>query len=282
MIKQLIVILLLLSPTCYSQTTITVPTTAGGAVDSLTRKFAKFVELKSGQTFVIENLGGAGGNIGIEKFLKSKPNSLMVTSSSWYLSINSGRFNLVDFKPIMILAEAPFFLAVNKTQKLSCNKLKSNTGKYFLGSATLSHTEIISKMISELYPTIENVPYKAVKPATVDLLGNHINAVIIGSSTDIVEPLTILANSTDRKINGIPTFADCLGINNPITMDFLLIANSTSDLKFIESIEKLAIEFLRDKEIRDYYKENIMYNLEVKNITSYVLLQLNRWKQLGN
>jgi tripartite-type tricarboxylate transporter receptor subunit TctC len=276
MIKQFIAILLLSSPICYSQTTIIVPTTAGGAVDSLTRKFAKFAELKSGKSFVIENLGGAGGNIGIERFLKSKPNSLMITSSSWYLSINSGRFSLGDFKPITILAEAPFFLAVNKTQNLTCDRLKSNS-KYFLGSATLSHTEIIAKMISEKYPTIENIPYKAVKPATMDLLGNHINAVIIGSSTDIVDPLTILANSTDKRVNDIPTFNECLGINNPITMDFLLIANNTSDTKFIDSIRTLATEFSKDTEIQKYYQENIMYTPRSYNINT----QLNRWKDMA-
>lgn len=275
---KLLITMLLLSTTCYAQTIITVPTTAGGAVDSLTRKFAKFAELKTGNSFVIENLGGAGGNIGISKFLKSRPNSLMVTSSSWYLSINQGKFNLEEFKPIAFLAEAPFFLAVNKTQNLTCNKLRSSGAQYFLGSATLSHTEIISKMISEKYPHIQNISYKAVKPATMDLLGNHINAVIIGSVTDIVEPLTSLANSTDRKINGIPTFSECLGINNPITMDFLIIANSTSDDQFVKQIESLVLDFLKDKETQNYYRENIMYNsAESKTISS----QLNRWKDMA-
>ena len=275
--KLLLALLLCISSICYSQTIITVPTTAGGAVDSLTRKFAKYAELKSGQSFVVENVGGAGGNIGIERFLKSKPNSLMITSSSWYLSINSGKFSLEDFKLITILAEAPFFLAVNKTQNLTCDKLKSGASKYFLGSATLSHTEIIAKMISEKYPNIENIPYKAVKPATMDLLGNHISAVIIGSSTDIVEPLTILANSTENRINGILTFNECLGINNPITMDFLLLANNTSDTKFIEGIRKIANEFFKDKEIQDYYRVNIMYHTESNKINT----QLKRWKDMA-
>jgi tripartite-type tricarboxylate transporter receptor subunit TctC len=270
-------LLLLFSSLCYSQTNVIVPTTAGGAVDLLARKFTKFAELKTRKSFVVENIGGAGGNIGIEKFLKSKPNSLMLTSSSWYLSINSGRFKQEDFKLITFLAESPFFLAVNKKQNLTCEKIKSSKAKYFLGSATLSHTEIIAKMISDRYPTIENVPYKAVKPATTDLLGNHINAVIIGSSTDVVEPLGILANSTERRINGIPTFTECLGINNPITMDFILLTNNTSDEQFIESIKLLAAEFVKDAEIRKYYKENTMYHTGSKNIN----LQLKRWKDMA-
>ena len=270
-------ILLLFSSVCLGQTAMIVPTTAGGAVDLLARKFTKFAEQKTGKSFIVENIGGAGGNIGIEKFLKSKSDSLMLTSSSWYLSTNQGKFNLENFKLVTFLAEAPFFIAVNRTQGLTCEKLRSANSRYFLGSATLSHTEIISKMIVEKYPNIENIPYKAIKPATLDLLGNHINAVIIGSSTDIVEPLSILANSTGSRINGIPTFSECLGINNPITMDFLLMANSSSDERFIESITMLVAEFLKDKEIQEYYRENIMYNTGPKKLST----QLSRWKDMA-
>jgi tripartite-type tricarboxylate transporter receptor subunit TctC len=276
MFKLAFSILLFVSSICYSQTIVTVPTTAGGAVDLLARKFTKFVEIKTGKSFLVENLGGAGGNIGVEKFLKSKPNSLLLTSSSWYLSINSGKFNVEDFKPITILAEAPFFLAVNKTQNLTCEKLKASGNQYFLGSATLSHTEVIAKMISDKYPNIENVSYKAIKPATMDLLGNHINAVIIGSTTDILDPLSIIANSTDRQINGVPTFNDCLGINKPVAMDFILITNTNSDKKFIEDIEFLVADFLKDKDIQEYYRENMMYNSSKK-----INPQLKRWKEIS-
>jgi tripartite-type tricarboxylate transporter receptor subunit TctC len=132
------------------------------------------------------------------------------------------------------------------------------------------------------YPNIENIPYKAVKPATMDLLGNHIGAVIIGSSTDIVSPLSILANSTDQKINNIPTFSECLGINISITADFLLITNKNSSVKFAESMELLVTEFLQDKDTQTYYTENLMYSNSVglKKINSTILSQLKRWKEL--
>jgi tripartite-type tricarboxylate transporter receptor subunit TctC len=275
-------LLLVLSSNCYSQSTIIVPTTAGGSVDTMARKFAKFAESKTGTTFIIENIGGAGGNIGISKFLKSPPNSLMISSSSWYLSINQGKFNIEDFKPIRILAESPFFLTVNSTQTLTCEKLKTNNNKIFLGTATMSHTEIVGKMITDKYPNVENIPYKAVKPAIVDLMGNHISAVVIGSATDIISPLTAIANSSNRKINNVPSFYECLGINNPVTMDFLLLANKNSEDKFLESMSLLVTEFLKDKDIQDYYRENIMYenSAGITKINSIVSSQLKRWKEL--
>jgi tripartite-type tricarboxylate transporter receptor subunit TctC len=280
--KLLLVLLLTISSISYSQTIITVPTTAGGSVDTMARKFAKFAELKTGTTFVIENVGGAGGNIGLAKFLKSPPNSLMISSSSWYLSINQGKFNLEDFKPIRILAESPLFLAVNSTQSMTCEKFKNTSSKIFLGTATMSQTEIVGKMIIDKYPNVENVPYKAVKPAIIDLMGNHVNAVVTGSATEVVSPLIAIANSSNRQINNIPSFNECLGINNPITMDFLLLATKNSDIKFLESMSLLVTEFTKDKDIQDYYKENIMYpnNTGITKINSIVVSQLKRWKEL--
>jgi tripartite-type tricarboxylate transporter receptor subunit TctC len=282
MIKKFLLLFLMLSSVCYSQTTIIVPTTAGGSVDTMARKFAKFAELKTGKTFIIENIGGAGGNIGITKFLKSPPNSLMISSSSWYLSINQGKFNLEDFKPIRILAESPFFLTVNSTQNLTCDNLKTTNSKIFLGTATMSHTEIVGKMITNKYPNIENVPYKAIKFAIIDLMGNHISAVIIGSSTDIVTPLTAIANSSNHKINNIPSFDECLGIKNFVTMDFLLLANANSEDKFLESMSSAVTEFLKDKDTQDYYRENTMYenNAGITKMNSIISLHLNRWKEL--
>ena len=158
---------------------------------------------------------------------------------------------------------------VSTTIKIPVSSLKS--GKAIMDGKTMDAFE------AKKYPNIENISYKAVKPAVHDLLGNHINAVVIGSVTDIVEPLAGLANSTDRKINGIPTFLECLGINNPITMDFLIMANASSDDRFIKSTESLVLEFLKDKEIQEYYRTNIMYvDARLKTVNS----QLNRWKEM--
>jgi hypothetical protein len=60
-------------------------------------------------------------------------------------------------------------------------------------------------------------------------------------------------------------------------MDFILMANSSSDEKFIENINVLITEFLKDREIQDYYRENIMYNTGPKKIN----VQLARWKDMA-
>jgi tripartite-type tricarboxylate transporter receptor subunit TctC len=281
--KLLVVFLLLIYSTCHGQSSIIVPTAAGGAVDTLARKFAQFVESKTNKSIVIENASGAGGNIGIARFLKTKPDTLMITSGSWYISINERAFKLEDFRPITILGESPFFLLANSAQHLTCEKIKSSNTRYFMGTATMSQTEIVGKSISKKYPNIENVPYKAVKPATMDLLGNHINLVIIGGAENATPPLSILATSTSRKVNGIPSFSECLGIpGSGVTADFLLVAHKNSDDAFIKDMELLVLEFLNHRETREYYQQTLMHNpnIGLKNIDSKVLEKLNQWQRL--
>ena len=283
MIRFLTIFLLLIYSTCYSQSLIIVPTAPGGAVDTLARKFAQFAESKTAKSVVIENASGAGGNIGLRKFLKTTPDTLMITSGSWFISINDRSFNLEDFRPITILAESPFFLITNSTQHITCEKLKSNNSRYFIGTATISQTEIVGKSIAKKYPNIENVPYKAIKPATMDLLGNHINLVIIGGTENAVPPLTILANSTSRKVNGIPSFSECLRIpESGVTADVILVAHKNSDEAFIKDMELLASEFLNHKETRDYYNQTLMHNpnIGLKTIDLKVLEKLNQWQKL--
>jgi tripartite-type tricarboxylate transporter receptor subunit TctC len=249
----------------------------------LARKFVQFAELKTNKSIIIENASGAGGNIGIAKFLKTKADTLMITSGSWYISINDRTFNLEDFRPIAILGESPFFLLTNSSQNVTCEKLKSSNSRYFMGTATMSQTEMVGKSISKKYPNIENVPYKAVKPATIDLFGNHINLVMIGGAENATPPLSILANSTARKVTGIPSFSECLGIpGSGVTADFILVAHKDSDAGFVKDMESLALEFLNHKETRDYYQQTLMHNpnIGLKNIDSKVLEKLNQWQKL--
>ena len=281
--KILILLLVVLSSVCYAQTTTTiiVPSGAGGSVDILARKFAKFAELKTNKPFIVENIGGAGGSIGVSKFLKSRPNSLMITSSSWYLSIINNEFSLVDFKPVAILAEAPFFLITNKSQQLTCERLRASKSHYFLGHGG-GVTEIVSTVISSKYPNIESIPYKSVKQSTVDLYGNQINATIITSTNDIIDPLVPVANTTSRTVNGVPSFAECLKIKTDLTGNFILITNAASDRAFIENTQTLASEFVKDPDTQNYYKENSFYNssADFKNTNATVDGQIKKWKKV--
>jgi len=79
---------------------IVMPFPTGGASDVLTRILADQLRLKLGQTFVVENRTGAGGNIGMEAGAKAAPDGYTLTSATiGTLSINQYLFKSLPYDP---------------------------------------------------------------------------------------------------------------------------------------------------------------------------------------
>ena len=254
--KAIIFLLLFISMNCLSTTKIIVASTAGGSVDSLSRQFAKFIEIDMGKDFIIENNGGAGGILAATQLIQSKPNTVMITSSTWYITLSENKFQLKDFKPITVLAESPMYLMVNKSSKLTCEKLKTSGTNYFIGSGAKGQTSVVANFLTKEFKHITEIPYKGVKQSVLDLLGNQIHGTIIASTTDLQEPLILLANSSKYTINGVPSFKECFGIEKTALGQFILITNSNSDEKFIVEINDVAKRFVDDINIKKYYYDN--------------------------
>jgi tripartite-type tricarboxylate transporter receptor subunit TctC len=79
---------------------IIVPFSAGGASDVLTRMLAEQLHAKLGQTFIVENLTGAGGNIGMDAVAKAAPDGYTIASATiGTLSINQFLFARMPYDP---------------------------------------------------------------------------------------------------------------------------------------------------------------------------------------
>lgn len=96
------------SPSLMAQTSawpeapvkIIVPFSAGGASDILTRAMAERLQARLGQTFVVENKTGAGGNIGMEAVRAAAPDGLTIASATiGTLSINQFLFSKMGYDP---------------------------------------------------------------------------------------------------------------------------------------------------------------------------------------
>ena len=98
-----------------------VPYPPGGATDVIGRILAKNLGESLGQQVVVENRGGAGGNIGAEAVAKASPDGytlLMgaVTSHSTMATLEKGKLRydlLKDFSPVMIVGSVPLVVVVN-------------------------------------------------------------------------------------------------------------------------------------------------------------------------
>jgi len=163
---------------------------AGGPTDQVARIMsAKLTDLL-GQTFIVENRTGAGGNLGAADVAKASPDGytlLMATVSTH--AINPGLYKKMpydpvqDFSPVSQVGVTPCVLAVHPSVPASDVKtlvalLKANPGKYSYGSSGMGS---ILHLCGEQFKTAAgglqavHVPYRGSAPMIADLVGGQLS-----------------------------------------------------------------------------------------------------------
>ena len=159
---------------------------AGGAPDILSRLFADKAQL--GQPVVVDNVPGAGGNIGADRVAKAAPDGhTLVMGTVGTHSINGALYTKMpydmvkDFTPVAHVASAPNLLVVNndlpvKTVAELITYLKANPNKLSFGSPGIgSSVHVSGELFKSLTgTTMQHVPYKGRQFAIPDLVGGQI------------------------------------------------------------------------------------------------------------
>jgi len=168
--------------------TIVVPYPAGGVTDNLVRLLAERMKNSLGQAIVVENIGGGGGTIGVDRVSRSAPDgytlvlgnseSMVFAPVTMAISYNA----LTDFEPVALLPSYPFLLVTtNDVPAQSLGELiawiKANPDKVLQGTVGVGTMQHLCGL--QLQKTIgvkwQLVPYKGGPPAMQDLLGRQIN-----------------------------------------------------------------------------------------------------------
>jgi len=254
--KLIFIILMLISQTVLAEIVVVVPYAVGGAFDSMARRFAKFTETKMGRQVVIENMAGAGGLIGLKRIL-SIPNSVAITSNSFYHMAKDNQLVLSDYQQISLLTENPYFLAVSETSGLTCESLRNKNKNYFIGtSGPNSASAFPAGMVIEKHSHFTEVPYKGQAQALIDLFGKNIHTVFVTGESALRPDLVLLANTSGQTFRGIPSWSKCLGIDKKYMGQFLMVTRASSDAAFVSKMKKLADDFVKDPETIEYFKTN--------------------------
>ena len=168
--------------------TLVVPFPAGGSTDLIARLVASRMTATLGQQIVVDNRGGAGGNLGSAAVAKAEPDGytlLMGTVATHALNpalYKKMPFDPVkDFAPVSLLVLVPNVLVVNpefpaKTVPELIELLKAKPGEFSYassGNGTPLH------LSGELFKTMAgvdmvHVPYKGAGPALVDVIAGHV------------------------------------------------------------------------------------------------------------
>jgi tripartite-type tricarboxylate transporter receptor subunit TctC len=208
------------------QITLVVPFAAGGIGDALARLTAPQLSERLGQSVIVENRAGAGGNLGARMVAGSVADgyTLLATTSALAVNDSASRnkgYATEDLRAVAIVAESPDILAVHPhnpartlPELIAAAKEKSFTYAS-AGTGTGPHigAEYFFRKIAKVKAV--HVPFGGGAPAVTAAVGNHVDAVWIVLPT--VTPhvaqgglrgLGLASRTRNAAVPEVPTFAE--------------------------------------------------------------------------
>jgi tripartite-type tricarboxylate transporter receptor subunit TctC len=171
--------------------TMVVPFPAGGSSDTIGRVLADGMRGPLGQSVIIENVGGASGNLGVGRVARAAPDGYTLILGSWPTHVlNAAIFTLPydplnDFEPVALVAAQPLFIIAKKampakdlTELLAW--LKANPDKATQGTAGTGGASHLAGVFFQTATgtRFQFVPYRGSAPAMQDLLAGQIDMMI--------------------------------------------------------------------------------------------------------
>jgi tripartite-type tricarboxylate transporter receptor subunit TctC len=199
---------------------------AGGIADVVARLVGLKLSERLGQTVVVENRGGAGGNLAAKAVSGAAPDGYTILATTTGLAVNETAtrnkgFSVDDLRTIAIVAFSPDVLAVHPSNPakdlkefIKNGKEKSFTyGSAGVGTGPHIGAEYFFREVAKVQAV--HVPFTGGAPAVQSAIGNHVDAIVLTLPT-VVPPITQgllrgigLASATrNSAVPSVPTYGE--------------------------------------------------------------------------
>lgn len=251
---------------------IIVSSPAGASADMLARTVARKLSETTGQNFIVENLVGGAGNIAPEHVAKSAPDGYTILLGSDSLSINGTLFDDLkydpgnDFAGITKAIVSPQILVGKvdigvKTLDEYIKLVREKNGAFpfgRLGVGGVAH--IANELLSlETDTKVTYIPYAGGAPATADLLGGHIDAVIItlAAVTEHIragklQPIALTTPYRSTALPDVPTIAESGFPDYAIESWQGFVVPKATPRDVVTRINKLFVEALTSPDVKSF------------------------------
>jgi len=193
---------------------------AGGGTDIFVRLLGQVLSERLGQSFIIENRGGASSNIATEAVVRAPADGYLLLGTDAAAAINATLYDNLNFNFIRDIAvvgiiRGPLVMMVHpsvpaKTVPEFIAYAKANPGKISMASAGSGNaTHLAGELFKVMTHTdLTHVPYRGAAPAIADLLGGQVQ-VYFGSAPAAIEhiragKLRVLAVTTSTRFEQLP------------------------------------------------------------------------------
>jgi len=251
-----------------------VPFPAGGPADIFGRGLAQGMAAELGQPVIIENIGGVGGVLGVDRAVRSAPDGYTLGfNSGSTLSIAPFSFSKLpydvkkDFALITLVVRVPEVLAVHPSLPVTNLKefisyVKANPGKVNFGSAGGgSITHLAGELLkAEAKIDMVHVPYKGAAPAVTDLVGGQVQVgifdvpILLGHiRSGKLKALALTSAKRSQALPEVPTSAET-GYPN-VTSDnwYGMVAPAATPPDILRRIHAAAVAALRSPAVVEQF-----------------------------
>ena len=206
--------------------TFTVAFAAGGIADVIARLVGQKLGARVGHTVVVENRGGAGGNLAARAVSAAAPDGYTILATTTALAVNETAsknkgFSIADLRAVAIVAFSPDVLAVHPSNPakdlnefIGNGKAKSFTyGSAGVGTGPHIGAEYFFREVAKVQAV--HAPFTGGGPAVASVIGNHVDAIVLTLPT-VVPAITQgllrgigLASATrNSAVPNVPTYGE--------------------------------------------------------------------------
>jgi tripartite-type tricarboxylate transporter receptor subunit TctC len=228
------------------------PFPPGGPTDMLGRVIAQKLSDQLGQPVVVDNRGGAGGNLGVDLAAKSAPDGYTLVLSSPLIAISPSLYVKLNYDPVKDLAPISLVAYIQnvmlvhpsvpaKTLKEFIQLARANPGKLNFGTGGSGTTTHLSAELLKVLAKIDivHVPYKGTGLALIGLVGGQVDMLVMAvpaANSQIqagkVRALAVLSAQRVSVLPNVPTAKEA-GVDNfevPIWYGILAPAATPRDI----------------------------------------------------
>jgi tripartite-type tricarboxylate transporter receptor subunit TctC len=251
---------------------IVVPNTPGGPSDIIGRLVAAGLQQSTGKTFIIENRGGAGSNIGMGYVARSDPDGYTILLATNAYSVNATLYNsipydpLKDFVGVSELATSPNTFVVKselpaKTMKEFIELARASPDKFNVSTPPIGTTPQIEAevlKIREKLPKLETVVFKgggdalqALLSGTVQLSSGSLPPAAQHIKAGTLRCLAVTGDARWPDLPDVPTMVEAGYPDFVFATDTVLMAPAKTPPEIVKWLEKETLKVLGTPEMKE-------------------------------
>jgi len=255
--------------------TMVVPFTAGGPTDALARALGERMRTTLGQPFIIENVTGAGGSIGVGRVARAAPDGYTVSIGHVGTHVANGALYplpydlLNDLDPVALLPSNPMLIVTKKDVPASdlaelIAWVKANPDRVATGTAGVGSGAHISGLFFQnlTEARLRFVPYRGTAPALQDLVAGQIDMIIDQASNSLpqvrsgnIKPFAVTSKARLASAPDIPSVdeAGLPGFHVEVWSGLWVPKGTPRDI--VDKLNAAAVEALADPATRKRFEQ---------------------------